>query len=149
MRSRFFYFCVLVFGLGLLTSCKTKKVTMASFADLYGEWQVVELNGKTIDPEKKHPVLNLDVARLELTGSTGCNRLMGKIEYSEDHTNIIRFLNVATTRRACLDMRLEQEFLEALNNVVRFQSVSESAPFTEIALYGADNSKLLEIKKQK
>lgn len=148
MRQGYFYICMLIVSLGLLAGCKAKKVAMASFSDLYGEWEVVELNGKDVDAEYKRPVLNLDVARSELTGSTGCNRLMGKIENRKDHPTIIRFLQVATTRRACFDKNVEQEFLKALDQVVRFQSLTEE-PYTKIAFYGADNEKLMELNKLK
>ena len=149
MKGSFFYLCILLIGMGLLIGCKAKKVSMASFSDLYGEWSVVELNGNSLAPDVTRPVLNLDVARLELSGSTGCNRLMGKIEYRKDHPSIIRFLQVATTRRACSNKNVEPEFLEALNRVVRFRSQNETAPFTEIAFYGANNAKLMVLTKQK
>ena len=149
MRKSLFYICLLFAGLVLMTGCKSKKVQRATFSDLYGEWQVVEIEGKAVTMEDKRPTLHLDVARLELTGFTGCNRLMGKIEHSEEYSNIIRFLNVATTRKACVDANVEREFLEAVNKVVRFESTTEIAPFTEIALFGADNAKLMVLKKQK
>ena len=134
MRKGLFYICLLLVGVGLFAGCKSKKAVVASFSDLDGEWGVVEMNGKTLNPEETHQVLVFDV---------------GKIEYNDAYKNIIKFPQVATTRMACPDMSGERELLEALNKVVRFEAQGEAAPVTEIALFGTNNDKLLVIKKQK
>ena len=149
MRKGLFYICLLLVGVGLFAGCKSKKAVVASFSDLDGEWGVVEMNGKTLNPEETHQVLVFDVARQGLSGNAGCNRLMGKIEYNDAYRNIIKFPQVATTRMACPDMSGERELLQALNKVVRFEAQGEAAPVTEIALFGTNNDKLLVIKKQK
>ena len=136
MRKGLFYICLLLVGVGLFAGCKSKKAVVASFSDLDGEWGVVEMNGKTLNPEETHQVLVFDVARQGLSGNAGCNRLMGKIEYNDAYKNIIKFPQVATTRMACPDMNGERELLEALNKVVRFEAQGEAAPVTEIALFG-------------
>ena len=140
MRKGLFYICLLLVGVGLFAGCKSKKAVVASFSDLDGEWGVVEMNGKTLNPEETHQVLVFDVARQGLSG---------KIEYNDAYRNIIKFPQVATTRMACPDMSGERELLEALNKVVRFEAQGEAAPVTEIALFGTNNDKLLVIKKQK
>ena len=117
MRKGLFYICLLLVGVGLFAGCKSKKAVVASFSDLDGEWGVVEMNGKTLNPEETHQVLVFDVARQGLSGNAGCNRLMGKIEYNDAYKNIIKFPQVATTRMACPDMSGERELLEALNKV--------------------------------
>ena len=122
MRKGLFYICLLLVGVGLFAGCKSKKAVVASFSDLDGEWGVVEMNGKTLNPEETHQVLVFDVARQGLSGNAGCNRLMGKIEYNDAYKNIIKFPQVATTRMACPDMSGERELLEALNKVVRFEA---------------------------
>ena len=132
MRKGLFYICLLLVGVGLFAGCKSKKAVVASFSDLDGEWGVVEMNGKTLNPEETHQVLVFDVARQGLS-----------------YKNIIKFPQVATTRMACPDMSGERELLEALNKVVRFEAQGEAAPVTEIALFGTNNDKLLVIKKQK
>ncbi|MDB9020944.1 META domain-containing protein, partial [Parabacteroides distasonis] len=92
MRKGLFYICLLLVGVGLFAGCKSKKAVVASFSDLDGEWGVVEMNGKTLNPEETHQVLVFDVARQGLSGNAGCNRLMGKIEYNDAYKNIIIFL---------------------------------------------------------
>ena len=63
MRKGLFYICLLLVGVGLFAGCKSKKAVVASFSDLDGEWGVVEMNGKTLNPEETHQVLVFDVAR--------------------------------------------------------------------------------------
>ena len=149
MRKGLFYICLLLVGVGLFAGCKSKKAVVASFSDLDGEWGVVEMNGKTLNPEETHQVLVFDVARQGLSGNAGCNRLMGKIEYNDAYRNIIKFPQVATTRMACPDMSGERELLEALNKVVRFEAQGEAAPVTEISFVsGPIMTKLLVIKSK-
>lgn len=146
---KFLYLCLVVVSIGLFSGCQSKKAVMASFSDLNGEWGVIEMNDKMLDPVETHQVLILDIPRKHLSGNAGCNRMTGGVEYSEAQKNIIKFPRVATTRMACPDMEGEQQLLEALNKVVRFEAVDNTKPITKIALFGMDNSKLLVIEKQK
>lgn len=148
MKRSIVYICLLLVGVGLLAGCKSKKALVVSLPDLDGEWGVVEMNGKTLNPRETHQVLVFDVARQGLSGNAGCNRLMGKIEYNEAYKNIIKFPQVATTRMACPDMSGETELLDALNKVVRFEAQGDRTPITEIAMFGTNNDKLLVLKKQ-
>lgn len=136
-------------GIGLFAGCKAKKAVVASISDFDGEWGVVEMNGKTLNPDETHQVLVFDIARQSLSGNAGCNRLMGKIEYTDAYKNIVKFPQVATTRMACPDMSGESELLEALNKVVRFEARGEAKPVTEIVLFGRNNDRLFVLKKQK
>lgn len=150
MRKRsFLYLCVLFVGIGLFAGCKSKKAVVASISDLDGEWGVIEMNGKSLNPAETNQVMVFDIARQSLSGNAGCNRLMGKIEYNDSYKNIVKFPQVATTRMACPDMNGETELLGALNKVVRFEAQGGAKPITEIALFGTNNDKLLVLKKQK
>lgn len=148
-KRSFLYLCVLFIGICLFTGCKAKKAVVASISDLDGEWGVVEMNGKMLNPEDTHQVLVFDMARQSLSGNAGCNRLMGKVEYNDAYKNIVKFPQVATTRMACPDMSGETELLGVLDKVVRFEAQGEAKPVTEIALFGTNNDKLLVLKKQK
>ena len=117
-----FYLCVAVLAAGCLFSCKTSGKATVSFSDLNGEWQVVQLNGKTVNPGQTGQVVDIETATKRLSGNAGCNRMMGQIEYSDAHENSIKFPQIATTRMACPDMSGEQELLDALSKVVRFEA---------------------------
>lgn len=144
----FVYICLATLCIGIFASCKSQKTVAATFSDLNGEWNVVELDGKKVNPEQTHQFLTLDMDRRSLSGNAGCNRMMGKIEYSESQRNIIKFPNVATTRMACPDMSGEQALLKALGKVVRFQAVGNTQPVSTIALYGTDNTLLMLVQKR-
>lgn len=146
--KNFLYVCLAIVCVGAWVSCKSQKFVVATFSDLNGEWNVVELNGKKVNPAETHQFLVLDTDRKSLSGNAGCNRMMGKIEYSESQKNIIKFPNIATTRMACPDMSGEQTLLEALGKVVRFQAVGDTKPVSTIALYGTDNTLLMTIQKK-
>ena len=145
--KKYLFLCLAVVGIAVFASCKSQKAVVASFSDLDGEWSVVELNGKKLDPADSKQLIVIDVARKHLSGNAGCNR-NGNIEYTDAQKNIIKFPQVATTRMACPNLAGEQEFLEALNKVVRFQAEGNVKPVNTIALYGTDNGKLMVIQKK-
>lgn len=147
--KKYLYLCLAVVGIAVFASCKSQKAVVASYSDLDGEWSVVELNGNKLDPDKSNQLIVIDVARNHLSGNAGCNRMNGSIEYSEARKNIIKFPQVATTRMACPELKGEQEFLEALNKVVRFEAEGDVKPVNTVAFYGTDNGKLMVIKKKK
>lgn len=146
--KKYLFLCLAVVGIAVFASCKSQKAVVASFSDLDGEWSVVELNGKKLDPADSKQLIVIDVARKHLSGNAGCNRMNGSIEYTDAQKNIIKFPQVATTRMACPDLKDEQEFLEVLNKVVRFQAEGNMKPVNTIALYGTDNGKLMVIQKK-
>lgn len=146
--KKYLFLCLAVVGIAVFASCKSQKAVVASFSDLDGEWSVVELNGKKLDSADSKQLIVIDVARKHLSGNAGCNRMNGNIEYTDAQKNIIKFPQVATTRMACPNLAAEQEFLEALNKVVRFQAEGNVKPVNTIALYGTDNGKLMVIQKK-
>ena len=81
--KKYMYLCLAVLGIGFLASCKAKKGVEATFSDLDGGWNIVELNGKAMNPAETNQSIEFDVARQTLSGKAGCNRMMGKIEYSD------------------------------------------------------------------
>ena len=42
------YLCLAALSIGIFASCKAKKGVEATFSDLDGSWNIVELNGKAI-----------------------------------------------------------------------------------------------------
>lgn len=76
------------------------------------EWRLTELAGQPAhDPT---PTLHLDAAQRRASGSTGCNSFFGPYELRGDS---LRFGELASTRRACLDPeanRQERAYLDAL-----------------------------------
>ena len=84
-------------------------------------WHPVELGGQRItQPTAPHAAYLqfTDDSETRVTGSTGCNRLMG--DYVQE-ANKLHFTALATTRMACPDMTQEQVFIDALNNTTGWQ----------------------------
>ena len=83
--KKYIYLCLAVLSIGIFASCKVKKGVEATFSDLDGSWNIVELNGKALNPAETNQVIEFDVARHSLSGKAGCNRMMGQVEYSDAH----------------------------------------------------------------
>lgn len=69
-------------------------------------------------PFTREPVLTFSPKQNQVSGSTGCNRLFGKIFQEK---NKLKLENIGTTRMACEDNGLEQAFLEKLETVEAYQ----------------------------
>ena len=86
------------------------------------EWELVELDGDPVvlGEGESRPYLVLDPDGPHLSGSGGCNRLLGRFECVDD---ALRFTPVGTTRMACSAevMRREATFLDALAATMRFE----------------------------
>ncbi|MDT8347345.1 MAG: copper resistance protein NlpE N-terminal domain-containing protein [Flavobacteriaceae bacterium] len=80
-------------------------------------WRLFELNGKpyTTDSGKVEIYLELADTINRVSGSAGCNRIMGSF-VSENELEL-KFEKVATTLMACPDMETESQFLKMLESV--------------------------------
>ncbi len=81
-------------------------------SDLNGMWNVVEINGSTIDSEQ--PTIVIDLLEQTVHGNTGCNLFNGDIYQSPDTDRSVQFLNMAVTRMACPNTAIETALLVAL-----------------------------------
>jgi copper homeostasis protein (lipoprotein) len=92
-------------------------------------WLLTSLGGQPVvvtDPQRQ-PSLVLDEAANRLTGSGGCNRIMGGYQLDGDQ---IRFLQVASTRMACPDgLDTEVAFTKALAQVVSWRILGRRLEF--------------------
>jgi len=88
----------------------------------YTKWTLVELDGETVEVGEGElpPSLVLDLEESRVAGFAGVNRLTGSFALSEGE---LRFGPLATTRMAGSEhaMRLEQDFLGALERVTSFE----------------------------
>lgn len=86
-------------------------------------WVLQTLNGAVVPKTAGRdglPWLALQLTEGRVTGSTGCNRLTGSVQAD---TRQIRFVDLATTRMACVGEtgRTEGDFLEALNPLLTYR----------------------------
>jgi heat shock protein HslJ len=85
-------------------------------------WTLTRLDGEAVTPEsvKPAPYIELDDVTKRLSGSGGCNRLLGTYEQSGPS---LRFRQVASTMMACPGdaMKHEQAFIKALDTVTSYR----------------------------
>ncbi|MDR1403500.1 MAG: META domain-containing protein [Tannerellaceae bacterium] len=144
-----YFYIVLVVVCAGLGGCKAKKAAVGAFADLNGEWNIVEMNGNKLNPAETKQFMTLDASGMILSGHAGCNRMSGRIEHAEWPENNIRFSGVISTRMACLDMRYEDELFKTLDRIVRFEREEPGETGAQaVAFYGTDGGKLLVIEKK-
>ena len=78
-------------------------------------WQVIGINGKAIMIAEEKPYIKLKLDNNRLQGFGGCNLLFGS--YALGSQNLVEFPMVASTKRACPNLALENEFLKMLSAV--------------------------------
>jgi len=89
-------------------------------------WNLIELDGSPVaaaSPESQ-PYLYLQAQGDRLSGSLGCNRLLGSYDLSGDS---LQFHSLAATRMACanMSMDIEAKILDDLKLVTSFQISGE------------------------
>lgn len=92
-----------------------KKPTPIALED--GSWLVVGIVGFKGD-FKRDPLLSLSPDLNQVSGSTGCNRLFGKIITDK---NKLSFQNIGTTKMACDDDGLEAQMLTVLDKTASYK----------------------------
>ena len=106
----------------VLASCTEQKPV-----DVEGQWNIVTLNGKTLEAEKT-PYVGFDTEAGKLYGNSGCNYIHGTFDLSEE--NIIKLGHVASTMMSCPDMTLEQEALATLEKVSKVEATENGHSLT-------------------
>lgn len=82
---------------------------------LSGSWQVVKIDGHTVDsPDLK---LVIDLPERRIHGNTGCNVLNGSIFIDPDKASVIQFQQIGVTMAMCPDAKWETPLLVALESV--------------------------------
>lgn len=77
-------------------------------------WRLVELRGKPVDKSSsgQDPFIMLTTDGTRISGFTGCNTVAGM--YTLGEGNQIQFSQMASTKKACMDMSVESQLLEVL-----------------------------------
>lgn len=123
-----------------LASCKTSD--SISLAETAGEWNIIEINEKTVTAEKI-PFIGIDAENGRVYGFSGCNRIMGNIEL-DGKTGKIELGQMASTMMAGPNMELERSVLDALASV---NSIKRSGK-GDLVLYNADRHSVALLKKR-
>lgn len=105
-------------------------------------WRPVELSGQRVTQQTSSQSAYLQFTNdpeTRVSGSTGCNRLMGRYTQEGDQ---LYFTALATTRMACPDMTLEQTFTDALNDTTGWHIEND-----ELILNGNDDQALARFRR--
>lgn len=84
-------------------------------------WIVTQIGSQMIQtaPTARNiPSLQFDEATQRVSGADGCNRLMGSYQATGD---TLVFSQMASTKMACIDNTLPNQFNTALTNVTNYQ----------------------------
>ncbi len=84
-------------------------------------WRLTELAGKPVTETsgpRKPVTVTFEHGGNRVYGFAGCNRFTGAFEYAAE--NHLRISKVAATQMACLDMTMENDFLQMLATVESF-----------------------------
>lgn len=85
-------------------------------------WALKEIKGKAVtanDFGSELPYMDLHTDISQFTGFAGCNRMKGKLFISEG--NQLKFVEVITTRMACLGNNRENDFLKAFEAATQYE----------------------------
>lgn len=82
------------------------------------EWQLVQLYGQNVRPEKGAFMLTLSASDGRVDGTGACNRLSGS--YTTDETRALRIEPLRSTRMACPGLEEERKFAEALETTTHY-----------------------------
>lgn len=82
------------------------------------EWQLIQLDGRTVTPEADKFLLTLNPAEGRISGVGACNRLMGT--YKEGEKGALTFGPIASTRMACPGLDQEQKFMQAIQSTTHY-----------------------------
>jgi len=113
--------CAFIFGLGM-SACKSK-IAVKSEGDFSlivdKKWTLSEINGVALSSMNPQPATEsfiiFQVTDNRVSGSSGCNNFTGSYKLGPGTT--LQFSGVASTRKMCLDMTIENQ----MNNL--FQTV--------------------------
>lgn len=81
-------------------------------------WQLIQLGGRSVKAEPDTYMLRLDAEGNHVSGVGACNRLMGS--YTTGDRRVLKIGPLATTKMACPNPDLEQQFLRALESTTHY-----------------------------
>ena len=112
--------CLLVFAAFVLFSCKSKSPQVNPMDALNGKWKFMGSIEKNFSGNlaADSPELALDAATSRVSGTTGCNTVMGSYTVNG---SAFSFGPLAGTRKMCPNMEIENYLLPFLSNVGSYE----------------------------
>ena len=107
---------------------------------LHDIWAATHIEGNTIDISKNIPSLEINITKMKVFGTDGCNNYTGDIKKLTATT--IAFAPLASTRKMCMDMNIPDTYNKALGNSVSYKRENSILYF-----YDANGNETLRFKK--
>ena len=87
--------------------------------NVFGEWDLVEMNGKTIELAEgiTTPFIGFDQNESRIYGNAGCNSFFGSMITDSTNVDALKFDNMGSTKMLCANMEVEDELLMTLGLV--------------------------------
>lgn len=103
-------------------------------------WKLIRLNGQSVKQGISEPYIRLN-DDFSVNGNSSCNRFNGTYELPE--SNKIRFSPFAMTKMACLDDKIENEFMQVIEKTTSYSVSSNELIFqdeneTSLAIFVSD-----------
>jgi heat shock protein HslJ len=110
--------------------------TVVSNSDLRNKkWQLTQLNSKIIEGDANSYYIKFDSKEDQFSAKAGCNTLFGSFQLGENTK--IAFSNVGATKMYCMNMEVENQFIQLLEKTTQIK-INE-----QILIFSSDNSKAL------
>jgi len=105
-------------------------------------WILESIDGVTIDKNNIEitPQIELNVSKMKVMGSNGCNRISGSIKKISDKN--LEFSSLMETRKMCAQMEIPMQFSSALNKTKFYKKENQI-----LKLFDADMKELVSLKK--
>ncbi|ALJ04545.1 hypothetical protein APS56_05045 [Pseudalgibacter alginicilyticus] len=107
---------------------------------LHDIWAATSINRNVIKAKNNTPTLEINLTKMQVFGTDGCNNFTGSIRNLT--ANTIMFNTLASTRKMCLDMQIPDIYNKALINSVSYKHESLNLFF-----YDANGRETIHFKK--
>lgn len=135
---------ILLFALSACSNQQNQqKKDLEQMMRLHNLWSLVsiyEAPPKEDEPLEKQPFMELHLENEEAMGNGPCNNFNAKLIV--EAPNIIRLDGIVTTRMACVNLRLENDFFQALEQIHSFKLKG-----LHLHLFDKEGKELLVFKK--
>lgn len=142
MKNKTLYLLVLAIAL-ISFQCKSTKSGSMYDKDLKeGEFIVEQLNGRQITDHELTFII--DANKKRISGQSSCNNYGVSYEINENGVLDKGFV-IATKMYCDNEMKLENEFIKAVGDFIKFEYAEEE---TKLNLFDEEGNKLIELQKK-
>lgn len=102
-----------------IESCMQKAPSQQSVISIDGTWVVVAIDGEVVEDASLMPIITI-VDNSLLQGALSCNSIRANVNLHPKGEGTVSFESVASTKRLCRNMAVENAFLSNLSKIERY-----------------------------